>query len=377
MAAARPGGNPYRPGRGTIPPLLAGRDSELALAEELLDRLGAGNPPPRDLLFYGPRGNGKTALLMEIAARARKRGLRVARLPVAAFAGEAGLDSAIRHLAGIASVRLTGVQVGPLGVTTERPARPVGVFQAFSEWITANPAPLVLVLDEVQKAPTEVGGAFFDAVQSAKSDCLPFLLVAAGTPDAPSRVRDMGTHNERGFSLIPVGRLDHDATAAALAEPAKASGFPMTDAAVARLSAASQHYPYFVQLFGSGAWDSASRTGAGGIGEEAARGGIAVVWAEVERFYGNRYDEARARGVHRFLLPLAQRFMEVGGNLRDRELERLLEEAVDQDADPGAWIVVLATLRDLGVLWETTPGLWEMGIPSFARHILEREAVGG
>lgn len=62
MTAGRPRRNPFRRGRGTKLPLLAGRDAELSLAETLLDRLAAGEPP-RDLLRYGPWGNGKTALL--------------------------------------------------------------------------------------------------------------------------------------------------------------------------------------------------------------------------------------------------------------------------------------------------------------------------
>ena len=35
---------------------------------------------------------------------------------------------------------------------------------------------------------------------------------------------------------------------------------------------------------------------------------------------------------------------------------------------------LLVTLRDLGVVWETASGVWEMGIPSFADYILRRSA---
>ena len=33
---------------------------------------------------------------------------------------------------------------------------------------------------------------------------------------------------------------------------------------------------------------------------------------------------------------------------------------------------LLDTLRDLGVVWEASPGVWEMGIPSFADFVLRR-----
>ena len=61
--------------------------------------------------------------------------------------------------------------------------------------------------------------------------------------------------------------------------------------------------------------------------------------------------------------------------LRDRELEPLLgADGTCSDVDCGAWVEHLATLRDLGVLWEAIPGQWELGISSFGRHVLDREA---
>lgn len=360
-----------------MPPVLAGRDVEIGLAEGMLEQLETGTPPSQDLLLYGPRGNGKTAILARIADTARDRGARVAELPVEVFTSKSELVSEMQRVAGAASAVVAGVQVGPLGVATDREATIPAIYPALSDWIQAAPTALVLVVDEVQRAEPGTGGAFFDAVQSAKRDAQRFLLVAAGTPDAPHRVRDMAPHNERGFRFTPVGRLTRRDAETALGEPARDSGLPMTEAAVELLAEESQDYPYFVQLLGRAAWDAAARGGADEIAEPAARAGIAAAAAEVARFYGNRYDEARARGVHRVLAPLARRFQERGGVLRDRELEPLLgADRAGSAADSRAWVELLVTLRDLGVLWEATPGRWELGIPSFARHVLGRDADG-
>ena len=112
--------NPFRPGAGQMPPYLAGREAELALAEDRLDELRGGTAPARGILFYGPRGNGKTVLLERIAARARDLELRAERLPPDALRDEGRLVRFLRERARLTGGRLTGVQPGPLGATAER-----------------------------------------------------------------------------------------------------------------------------------------------------------------------------------------------------------------------------------------------------------------
>ena len=54
---------PFQAGDGGLPPYLAGREYEQDLCLAFVSRLRLGRPPPREIVFYGPRGNGKTALL--------------------------------------------------------------------------------------------------------------------------------------------------------------------------------------------------------------------------------------------------------------------------------------------------------------------------
>jgi len=77
--------NPFAPGPGARPPCLAGRVPERARWRERLDALVAGEPPKGGaLVLFGPRGNGKTALLGLWRAEAQAAGVRVADLPGAA-----------------------------------------------------------------------------------------------------------------------------------------------------------------------------------------------------------------------------------------------------------------------------------------------------
>jgi Cdc6-like AAA superfamily ATPase len=57
--------NPYRPGAGTTPLVLAGRSAEIEKAKFLLQSVAAGTPQ-RSLMLYGLRGVGKTVLLNSV-----------------------------------------------------------------------------------------------------------------------------------------------------------------------------------------------------------------------------------------------------------------------------------------------------------------------
>ena len=357
--------NPYQPGSGLAPPVLAGRASLLRLAEERLETVAAGRALAQNLLFYGPRGNGKTALLTEIRRRARERNLRVEELPVDALATR---DQLVRHLqerAGVLGQRLTGAQVAGIGVSTTEAAPTREIRLLLAAWIGAGP--LVIVMDEVHALSPKAARPFFDAVESAKQESRPLLLVAAGTPDAPRRVREAATYNERGFRKVRVGRLLRPDTVTALTEPARMSGRPMSAEAAALLAEEAQDYPYFIQLLGSAAWRAVT---AGGIGAEAARRGVAESRPEIEDFYSGRYDEAWNRKIASALEPLATLFADRKGQLPQFELRERLVEIAAPDSFPLDEVALLNTLRDLGVVWDASPGVWEMGIPSFADFVL-------
>ena len=361
--------NPFQPGAGASPPVLAGREREVSLGRGLLDVLESGSRPSRGLLYFGPRGNGKTVLLAHLADEARGRGMRAEGLPAYCFADREELIGRLQENAGLARAEITGVRAGP-GVSSVPGPRTRSIGGLLASWIGLAESPLVILLDEAQSVEPAAGRIFFAAVQEATMDALPFALIAAGTPDAPRRLRRCGTFIERALRRVPVGRLNREETLVALEEPARRAGRPISGGAAQRLASESQDYPFFVQLLGSAAWDAA-RPGARMIDSNAARAGVMATRPEIQDFHAERYEEARARGVHRLLWPLAHRIVDGGGQIDDRALDALLERSGSSDAQAR----VLATLTDLGVLWQAAPGIWEMGIPSFAEHVLRRGRV--
>lgn len=340
--------------------------------EHRLDALVRGETCSEDLLFYGPRGNGKTTLLLETARRAHELGLRAETFPVNALTDPERLIRALQERAGVLQGGVTGLQVAGMGATAERASPSRDVISLFQTWLASEASPVVVLLDEIHSLEPDAARPFFEAVQSAKSGPTPFLLVLAGTPDAPRRLRRAGTFNERGFEPIRVGRLRRSETNRALVEPAQDGGRPMSEAATRLLAAESQDYPYFIQLLGSAAWDAA--TGMRRIEQEAARRGIAAVRLRVEDFYGHRFREAWHAEIARALPPLARCFVERGGATSDFVFLDLIERLAAGDRVALDHVALLTRLEDLGVVWQAAPGVWEMGIPSFADYILRREA---
>ena len=58
--------------------------------------------------------------------------------------------------------------------------------------------------------------------------------------------------------------------------------------------------------------------------------------------------------------------------LSDEGIRSLLRSAAPRGTDESR-ARMIETLSDLGVLWETPDGGWEMGIPSFGDYILDRD----
>ena len=365
--------NPFQPGRGVLPPLLAGRDAELSTADEAVAKLTAGASPSEDLFFHGPRGNGKTTLLLEIGRRARERGARVETLPVDALTDATRLVRRLQERAQVLGGGIAGFRSAGFGVAGAPRSPPEDPEALLSVWVgSSEHSPILILLDEVQAMSPEVARPFFDAVQRAKTGAAPFLVLAAGTPDAPRRLLQAGAYNERGFRFLPVGRLARKDTNAALSEPAHRAGCPIAEDALALLTEESQDYPYFIQLLGSAAWKAATGPGSR-IDLSAAKQGVSEFGSRSAQFFARRYREAESREVAAVLRPLAGLFSEHGGRLTDSQLERVLRRFEGDASIPFDSLRLREELSDLGVIWSADDETWEMGIPSFADYLLRRD----
>ena len=364
-----PGNGPFRPGAGRLPPYLAGRATEQALFRRLVDDLRRGAAPPSEVVLYGPRGNGKTALLVWLQQTAEtEAGLDVVRLTPADAPTESRLLQAVRPwwtrlpLPRRFSVPGFGVERGEAG-----PARLTDALRK-----RARRKPLVLLLDEAHTLDPEVGRALLNAAQEVGS-ALPFLLVLAGTPELPAHLGTLNVSFWSRAERLRIGRLDAETTAAAIEKPLAKAGIAIAPDALADVVRDSHGYPYFIQLWGRAVW----RRAAGGSAARpcVTRADVDAVrpaFDEVKNtYYLERYDELRRAG----LLPAARAVAEAFATrplLTDPQVEAAVQQGLRDAGDPVGTAEAEQTLRRLGYVWR--PGAepaWEPGIPSLMDYMRE------
>lgn len=278
--------NPYRPGAGAPPPILAGRESEIAMIGTLLGRLHAGRGE-RSIVLTGLRGVGKTALLWSAEESAEEMGWVVQGLEArsdldfpAALTDRAWLilrqlehkgavrEALARLAAAIRRLRLqdpsSGLEVSlELGRSergVELEADLVDLFRSLGEAARDTGTGVLLLLDELQLAGQRDLEALCAAMHDLSKRDLPVAALIAGLPSLRQHLLSAKTYAERLFSYREMGPLSPDAATAALVDPARTldGGLDFDRDALDAILAACEGYPYFIQVYGHAAWQVAT-----------------------------------------------------------------------------------------------------------------------
>ena len=241
---------PFLPCAGGLPPCLAGREREQTEIDDFLEAIRSGVPPPSMLILYGPRGNGKTTLLNWTSRQALDQGIRSLRLDASEILTE---DTPAKPQ--LPDAWLTRIFQGVSWRGTEvrlRRLEASNVTKALAR--LAKKRPTVFLIDEAHTLETTLGAQLLQAAQTLAGEGRPFLLVLAGTPDLPSRLRKMHATFWERSAIFPLQRLDDRASSDAIQIPFERAGYGIAPAALESIVRDSHGYPYFLQLWGRALW---------------------------------------------------------------------------------------------------------------------------
>lgn len=280
--------NPFRPGAGTAPPALVGRDALIQSFRTTVGRALAGRPG-QSVMPIGLRGVGKTVLLNRFAEIAEGEGLQVSYMEAPEtghfamlLAGQ--LRKALLRLdqpgkTSRAATYALGVLRSftytlPDGSSISLGVDPIGgqadsgnlsddltdLFVAIGRAAKEHQTGILLAIDEVQYLKANDLAALISAIHRTVQLDLPVVLVGAGLPQLPGLTGSAKSYAERLFRFPQIGSLAPEEAREVLELPVLDAGVKYTRQALDKILKHTQGYPYFLQEWGYEAWNVASRS---------------------------------------------------------------------------------------------------------------------
>lgn len=310
--------NPYRPGAGSAPPALVGRDSIID-DFEITVRRALDRRPAKSCVLVGLRGVGKTVLLNRFTESAERNAMKVGFLEASESgdfaellavrlrrilleleqgAARRALAAVRRALSVLVSFTHTFADGSSVAVSVEPLAGQADsglisedltdLLVAVGEAADSCGSGLLLAIDELQYLGEPELAAVVGAAHRTVQLELPVVVAGAGLPQIPAKLGDARTYAERLFEFPEIGSLSGDDAAKAVEIPAADLGVDIEGAAVRRIVSESGSYPYFLQEWAHHAWNAAP---ASPITDDDVRSARPSVVDKLDRdFFRVRYD---------------------------------------------------------------------------------------
>ena len=408
--------NPFNPGPGLMPPVLAGREREQDKLLEALDKLLNGTVAPNGMLVSGPRGMGKTVLLDWFLQQAKGKVdvLNTSAHKIASIAHLALLvDPSLERKARSSGTKV-GANIAGAGVSLER-SRGESNVHNWSGHISAKimadhppgdgtragarGKPLIIAVDEAHTLAPEVIVALLNIYQDMVRQKVPLWLIMVGTPDLRDRLHNAGKpqhgaldeHStaasfvERFDNLSPLA-LDDAATRQALFEPLQSGECTVDETPLQQMASATQNYPYFIQVLGRAVWKEAQQNAShvdAAVGVQAQQ----ELSAAMSTLYRGRFDElnkelptlatqqqclSAAYEVARYWLKHDKQPLSLGMMVDCLNASALPVAAYDkmEQRFKHTGFMVDAIRADDGA------SAWTLGIPSLANYIVDTTTPG-
>ena len=371
--------NPFTPGTGQLPPYLAGRENEQGRFRQILAKISAGRSPDADIVMYGPRGMGKTVLLNWIRDEVEKtaqdnRPLRTVQASPTIFPSLNSLWNKLISDDWKKKLWPNQIELGTGGnkiVWNSTSPDDDDLVSALIE--ECKECPLVLLMDEAHTMEPTFCQALLNISQQARQNA-PFLLVLAGTPGLQYFLTTVNASFVERSHKIGIARLDAQATADAIVKPLNEHGINIDDSTLAPVVEDSQHYPYFIQLWGEALWDLAKQKDLQKLTSQET----AEVETKIENRRSNFYEQRRATldelGLLSAAVAIATVFQDTETTTRDRFKEIIADNLPADSLATQSVNEHLQTFIRHEFIWNPPDSiLFEAGIPSLMRYVLDRQ----
>ncbi len=378
--------NLFHPGNGRIPPYLAGRDVEKARFDAVVRNLSNGVAADGDMIVYGPRGNGKTAMLRHFANNCVYDGTR----PSILWMTPDDMQSLEDMTRAVASQdkgfldRFSPVAASlDLGIARLSTEVTVGQRSSFFREILENRCsgtPVVLIVDEAHNLDPGIARALLNASQSVRANPdTPFFLVLAGTPGlVPLLQQADASFWERG-DVVELGRLSPEDAADALALPLADAGVSIDREVAVEVADRAHSYPYFIQVWGKEIASCLYDNGENVVSGDTVARVEDNVNNRISTIYRVRLKELRRMGLLVTSVQVARHFLDNGKDkVSLMDMDTIIRQAhmdLGMDVKEASIADTIARLASIGFIWDFSPrgsmSTWyEPGIPSLMNHVV-------
>lgn len=286
--------NPYKPGAGTMPEYLAGRDNIINNTKTILLDLRDGGMAAHTI-FYGVRGVGKTVLLNKIESIAATYNylyehiecdehfdfahsviLTCKRFIKQMSKLESAKELINKVKAVLLSFKLTygaedndvsiGVDADSLTAfetadTGDLSQDLLTLIIALGELASKCKKQICFFIDEIQNIKKKDLTALIVSLHRVNQLNLPIILIGAGLPTILRISSDTKSYAERLFDFVKITSLKPEDATKALIEPAKKSQNRFSGEAIKYILNATGNYPFFIQQYGKIIWKLSNGTG--------------------------------------------------------------------------------------------------------------------
>jgi hypothetical protein len=380
--------NPYAPGAGTRPPVIAGRDDLVETATVALKRAKNGLHG-KSFIAVGLRGVGKTVVLNKvhelaedssyhviyieahddsslaklIVPQLRSTLLNLSKAEAAKELATKGLR-VLKNFANALNVKIGEIEVGldfqedagiadSGDITNDLPE----LFQIVGQAAQARKTAIAILIDEMQYFSSTEMGALVMSIHRVNQRGLPIVLLGAGLPQLLGKMGDSKSYAERLFNFPRVEALGFEDAKVAISEPALRQGVTFSKAALEAIFDVTKGYPYFLQEWGYVSWNIAENSEI--TADDIANAGPEAIKRLDESFFRMRIERMTPT-ERKYIVSMA--YLGPGSHLSG-----------DIAKAYGAKVSTVAPLRSSliakGMVWSPSYGSTEFTVPLFDEFV--------